>query len=92
MPPPRIDDLWLDEKIDSLQSASAGNAPRGVSARDSPVDVLASERLRRGYSGRRFVPPVVYLPPKPFELLLHLLQNRGRVLSKDELLEAVWRT
>ena len=32
----------------------------------------------------------VYLPPKTFELLLHLLQNRGRVLSKDELLEAVW--
>jgi DNA-binding winged helix-turn-helix (wHTH) protein/TolB-like protein len=33
----------------------------------------------------------VYLPPKTFELLLHLLQNRGRVLTKDELLEAVWR-
>ena len=32
----------------------------------------------------------VYLPPKTFDLLLHLLQNRGRVLTKDELLEAVW--
>ena len=32
----------------------------------------------------------VYLPPKTFELLLHLLQNRGQVLTKDELLEAVW--
>ena len=32
----------------------------------------------------------VYLPPKTFELLLHLLQNRGRVLTKDQLLEAVW--
>jgi len=32
----------------------------------------------------------VYLPPKTFELLLHLLQNRGRVLNKDELLQAVW--
>jgi DNA-binding winged helix-turn-helix (wHTH) protein/TolB-like protein len=32
----------------------------------------------------------VYLPPKTFELLLHLLQNRGRVLTKAELLEAVW--
>ena len=32
----------------------------------------------------------VYLPPKTFELLLHLLQNRGTVLTKDELLEAVW--
>ena len=32
----------------------------------------------------------VYLPPKTFDLLLHLLQNSGRVLSKDELLEAIW--
>ena len=32
----------------------------------------------------------VYLPPKTFELLLHLLRNRGRVLTKEELLEAVW--
>ena len=32
----------------------------------------------------------VYLPPKTFELLLYLLRNRGRVITKDELLEAVW--
>src|SRR6187397_636796 len=32
----------------------------------------------------------VYLPPKTFELLYHLLRNRGRVLTKEELLEAVW--
>jgi DNA-binding winged helix-turn-helix (wHTH) protein/TolB-like protein/Flp pilus assembly protein TadD len=32
----------------------------------------------------------VYLPPKTFDLLCHLLKNRGRVLTKDELLEAVW--
>lgn len=33
----------------------------------------------------------VDLPPKTFDLLLHLLQHRDRVLTKDELLEAVWR-
>ena len=32
----------------------------------------------------------VYLPPKTFELLLYLIRNRGRVIPKDELLEAVW--
>src|SRR5215216_502492 len=32
----------------------------------------------------------VYLPPKTFELLLYLLRNRGRVIPKDELLEALW--
>ena len=30
------------------------------------------------------------LSPKAFELLLTLIENRGRVLSKDELLERVW--
>lgn len=32
----------------------------------------------------------VYLPPKTYELLLYLLRNRGRVIKKDELLQAVW--
>jgi Tol biopolymer transport system component/DNA-binding winged helix-turn-helix (wHTH) protein len=32
----------------------------------------------------------VYLPPKTFELLLYLVRNSGRVISKDELLEALW--
>ena len=32
----------------------------------------------------------LYLPPKTFELLLYLLRNRARVISKDELLGAVW--
>jgi Tol biopolymer transport system component/DNA-binding winged helix-turn-helix (wHTH) protein len=32
----------------------------------------------------------VYLPPKTFEVLLYLVRNRGRVIPKDELLEALW--
>src|SRR4029453_9866866 len=32
----------------------------------------------------------LYLPPKTFELLLYLIQNRGRVVGKDELLDAIW--
>ena len=28
--------------------------------------------------------------PQVFDLLLHLVQNRGRVVSKDELLDVVW--
>src|SRR5262245_52184964 len=32
----------------------------------------------------------VYLPPKTFDLLLYLLRNQGRVIAKDELIEAVW--
>ncbi|HYC99121.1 winged helix-turn-helix domain-containing protein [Brevundimonas sp.] len=29
--------------------------------------------------------------PQVFDLLLYLIENRGRVVSKDDLLEAVWR-
>ena len=29
--------------------------------------------------------------PQVFDLLLHLIENRGRVVSKDDLLETVWR-
>ena len=32
----------------------------------------------------------VYLPPKTFDLLLYLVRNSGRVIPKDELLEALW--
>jgi TolB-like protein/class 3 adenylate cyclase/Tfp pilus assembly protein PilF len=32
----------------------------------------------------------VALEPQVFDLLVHLVQNRDRVVSKDELLEAVW--
>jgi tetratricopeptide (TPR) repeat protein/DNA-binding winged helix-turn-helix (wHTH) protein len=33
----------------------------------------------------------VHLRPKTFQLLLHLLRNRARIVPKDELLSAVWR-
>src|SRR5262245_61226170 len=33
----------------------------------------------------------VAIGPQVFDLLLHLIQNRDRVLSKDDLIEAVWR-
>ncbi len=39
--------------------------------------------LRRGSE-------VIAIGPQVFDLLLYLLQNRARVVSKDDLLEAVW--
>lgn len=44
-----------------------------------------SHRLYRSDSNE-----LVPLTPKAVELLLVLVENRGRILSKDELLEAVW--
>ena len=33
---------------------------------------------------------VVLIGPQVFDLLLHLVRNRDRVISKDDLLPAVW--
>src|SRR5262245_36746610 len=33
---------------------------------------------------------VVTIGPQVFDLLVHLVENRARVVSKDDLLEAVW--
>src|SRR5438105_13656287 len=34
---------------------------------------------------------LVPIEPQVFDLLVHLVQNRDRVISKDELIDAVWR-
>lgn len=47
--------------------------------------VLDQERRELTLSGQ-----VVAVGPQVFDLLLHLVRNRDRVVSKDDLLEAVW--
>jgi two-component system, OmpR family, alkaline phosphatase synthesis response regulator PhoP len=38
-----------------------------------------------------FADEVIELTPKEFELLLYLVTNKGRVLTRDQLLSAVWK-
>ena len=33
----------------------------------------------------------VAVGPQVFDLLIHLIENRGRVVSKDELFDVIWR-
>src|SRR4051794_19058636 len=33
----------------------------------------------------------VHIEPQVFDLLVHLVQNRDRIVSKDELIETIWR-
>ncbi len=52
--------------------------------RFGPCQLVPSERrlLRRG--------DVCNVPPKVFDLLVHLVERRGSLVSKQELMEAVW--
>src|SRR5947207_3194668 len=47
------------------------------------VDLLQHELRRAG--------TVVPIEPQVFDVLAYLVQNRNRVVSKDELLESVWQ-
>jgi TolB-like protein/Tfp pilus assembly protein PilF len=50
---------------------------------DVQIDVAQHELQRAG--------KIVHVEPQVFELLLHLVRNRDRVVSKDELIEAIWQ-
>jgi TolB-like protein/Tfp pilus assembly protein PilF len=50
---------------------------------DHVVD-LSRRELRRG-------PELVPVEPQVFDLLIYLLRNRDRVVSKDDLIDAVWQ-
>ena len=47
--------------------------------------VLDVERRELRHAGN-----LVALEPQVFDLLVHLVRNRGRVVSKDELIDAIW--
>jgi TolB-like protein/Flp pilus assembly protein TadD len=50
---------------------------------DYEIDI-ARQELRRGGE-------VVPIEPQVFDLLVHLIQNRDRIVSKDELIDVVWQ-
>ena len=49
---------------------------------DHVLDVDRSELRRHGER--------IKLEPQVFDLLVYLVRNRGRVVSRDDLLEAIW--
>jgi DNA-binding winged helix-turn-helix (wHTH) protein len=34
---------------------------------------------------------IVHVEPQVFDLLVHLVRNRDRIVSKDELFDAIWQ-
>src|SRR5687767_7908098 len=57
-------------------------SPRIYRFNDFELDALKRQLLHRGQP--------VTLQPKAFDLLLALVENRGRLLTKDDLLNLVW--
>src|SRR5262245_58110080 len=50
---------------------------------DCAIEVERRELRRAGET--------IHVEPQVFDLLVHLIENRDRVLSKDDLVSAVWR-
>ena len=79
--------LELLARIEALlrRTTGAARAPAAASAErfgDVEVDRAARTVTREGIA--------VYLAPMEFELLLALLQRRGAVVSRQELMREVW--
>ena len=49
---------------------------------DFEIDIARRELRRAG--------AVVHIEPQVFDLLVHLIRNRDRIVSKDELIEVIW--
>ncbi len=64
--------------------AVKGEAPRVQFVFDNHVLDADRRELHRGSA-------TIAVEPQVFDLLLHLVQNRNRVVSKDDLIASVWR-
>lgn len=72
--------------------AAAAPAPMSVASgtADAGVWRFAGRSLDERAHELRIDGERVDLPRKPMELLLHLLRHAGEIVTKDQLLEAVW--
>src|SRR5712671_183523 len=50
---------------------------------DFEIDIARRELWRGGAA--------VHIEPQVFDLLVHLIRNRNRIVSKDELIDAIWQ-
>jgi two-component system alkaline phosphatase synthesis response regulator PhoP len=65
---------------------------RAESSPSADADVVSSGDLRADLTRREVFrgDSSLHLKPKEFELLLHFLRNRGRALSREQLLNEIW--
>lgn len=65
-----------------MRGRGPGSTPLRLSFKDCVLDLERRELTRAGQ--------IVAIGPQVFDVLVHLVQNRDRVVSKDGLLDAVW--
>jgi TolB-like protein/DNA-binding winged helix-turn-helix (wHTH) protein/cytochrome c-type biogenesis protein CcmH/NrfG len=81
---PRTSSIRMRPLPDGTGSSGVGIWERDLSFRFGPYEVdLVQQELRRAGS-------VVPVEPQVFDVLVHLLKHRDRIVSKDELFEVVW--
>ncbi len=72
----------LAARIRAALRVASQTSPTTLRAADIEVDLLGRAVVRAGRSIR--------LSTTEFELLVYLMRNRGRVLSREQILRAVW--
>jgi len=67
-------------------------ALRRTQAQEKTVETWSNERIRVDFPGQSLVVAgeAVELSTREFKLLRYLIENRGRVLSRDQILNKVW--
>lgn len=81
--------LRRTEHVSTSHSRTESDASGKVSRQDRE---LVASPLRIDLAGRRVVcrEKELELQPKQYDLLVHLVRNRGTVLTRDQLLQNVW--
>ncbi len=69
-------------RVDAIQEAKGFEENKKIVVGDLKIDPEGYEVTRGNET--------LELTPKEFELLVYMARNRGRVLSRDQLLNAVW--
>src|SRR5262245_44868713 len=65
------------------EAVSATGAALNFRFADFEIDIARHELRRAG--------AIVHIEPQVFDLLVHLVRNRDRIVTKDELVEAIWQ-
>jgi DNA-binding response OmpR family regulator len=75
--------IWQVTAWRRREAVSATGAALHFRFADFEIDIARHELRRAG--------AIVHIEPQVFDLLVHLVRNRDRIVSKDELVDAIWQ-